>query len=431
MKQTILYSQKFMAESFQRARYCWNVRPEIELDGNYGMYINIPFCSSFCTFCPFYKVLYRKEQINKYLDALIREIGAQKLPGPPAWIYFGGGTPNVLGIEELRLIVEAIRKKCGFPEAGIELMPARVTRDYLFKLKDMGFRKISLGVETLNDSVNLRQHRETVSTGHLEDCFRWAREADLFVNMDLMVGLYGQDASAFINDILTVNEWRPDQITVYPFMVIRGLKVQSGMTEEQQFELIEQTWEILRQHGYSRLSPWTFTTSAGEYDCSKAELVSDYIGFGAGSFTTNKSWKVVNPPVDYYIESIDKPDRKALLAQKDASADHWRQFGWMLTELRVETRTNLPLMINLYIVWLRVAGYIRHRQFTGKGLLLAHFLMKTIVESLPFPIQDTSKIINQIDYFKDCSKRSTYSLSRPVNFLDQPLQNRTRANFRK
>lgn len=402
MKKTILYSRKFMAESFQKARYHWNARPEIELDRNYGMYINIPFCMSFCDFCPFYKARYRKDQITKYLDALIREIGAQQLPGPPVWIYFGGGTPNVLAVEELSQIVEAIRQKCGFTEAGIELMPALVTREYLIKLKALGFSKISLGVETLDDAVSSHQHREVVPNSHIENCIGWAREMGLFVNIDLMIGLHRQNETVFMNDIRVINEWKPDQLTIYPFMIIRGLKVQPGILEERQFELIEQTWRILRGEGYSRLSPWTFTTRPGEYDCSKAELVSDYIGFGAGSFTTNKLWKVVNPPVEYYIRSFNKSERKALIAIKETTADHWRQFGWMLADLRVETRKNLPLIINLYIRWLQVSGYVRHGQLTVKGLFLSHYLMKTIVESLPFPIQDTGKIINRQEYLDDC-----------------------------
>jgi coproporphyrinogen III oxidase-like Fe-S oxidoreductase len=184
-------------------------------------------------------------------------------------------------------------------------------------------------------------------------------------------------------------------------MVVRGFNMKSDISEEQQFMLIEDAWELLRTKGYKRISPWTFTRSADEYDCSKAELVSDYIGFGAGSFSTNRTWKVVNPPVDYYLENFNKPGKKALVAGKQKAADQWRSFGRMLADLEIYRKSELGPFINSYIKWLGISGYITNKQLTPKGLFLAHHLMKTIVENLPFPLQDLSQVLNPSEFLTD------------------------------
>lgn len=393
-----------MAKSFQQAQYRWELRPILDLNPSYGMYINIPFCRSFCSFCPFYKTRYQKDTVDKYVDALLEEIRYQPLPGSPAWVYMGGGTPNTLNLKQLHSIVDGISSRVDFSEAGIELMPKLADDNYLEALKAMGFRKISMGVESFNQSVNQRVRRTATDQTRIQKLFMKARSLGLFTNLDLMVGLQSQDADIFLSDLKIATQLQPDQVTIYPFMVVRGFQVEPGIPERQQFDLIEKAWDLLHPQGFRRLGPWTFSQADGEYDCSKAELVSDYIGFGAGSFSTNKRWKVVNPPVDYYINWMNVPGRKALIAEKSPEADQWRQFGWMLSEMEVRNRSDLSRAINLYIRWLRLTGYLRKGKLTRKGILLSHHLMKTIVESLPFPIQDTQKILNRDTYYQEIGK---------------------------
>lgn len=77
------------------------------------------------------------------------------------------------------------------------------------------------------------------------------------MNTDIMVGLPGQDSRTFLNDIETISHMGPDQVTIYPFMAIRGVTVKHSMPEIRQFELIENACAILSQSGYTREGVWT------------------------------------------------------------------------------------------------------------------------------------------------------------------------------
>ena len=104
--------------------YCFTGFPALSCSGDYGIYVNIPFCHSRCTFCPFYKELYREDLKNRYVAALAEEIKTAEISGTPWFVYFGGGTPNVLSPEDLSAIVGALREKITIRDMGIELSPA-------------------------------------------------------------------------------------------------------------------------------------------------------------------------------------------------------------------------------------------------------------------------------------------------------------------
>jgi len=393
-----------MAASFKKTMYNWTQRPKIDLNKSYGIYVNIPFCESFCSFCPFYKAKYSPQLLDEYLPVISQEIAMQNLPAPPQWIYFGGGTPNILSLEQLKRIVDAIKTKTDFNSAGIELMPKLTSLEYLKGLKELGFQKVSLGVESFNSQVSRRVKRDPSNVPDISKILDWTKDLGLFANIDLMVGLQAQKAESFLLDLKMILPSAPEQITMYPYMVVRGFNIAPEIPESQQFDLIEEAWGILESAGYQRISPWTFSRASGEYDCSKAELVNDYIGFGAGSFSTNGKWKVVNPPVEYYNSYFGSEDKKALVAPKESAADQWRLFGRMLADLEIENRSELGSFINSYIHWLRITGYIKKRHLTPKGMILAHHLMKTIVENLPFPLQDMRQVSNSDEFQRETSE---------------------------
>ncbi len=401
---TIQASKRYMSKALGATKYEWRFRPALTLDEHYGMYINVPFCKSVCGFCPFYKTRYSTEMVAQYVDVLLGEIQEQKLPGDPMWIYMGGGTPNVLQIDQLAQIVEEIKQKCSFNEAGIELKPNTLDQEYITALGEMGFSKISLGLESFNVEVNQAVKRKPVQQEKVEQIMNWARQSGLFVNTDLIVGLQEQNDVNFIQDVQVCANLGVDQITIYPYMSVKGLNNGSAMPELQQFALIEQAAILLLSGGYTRLSPWTFSRKSGEYDCAKAELIKDYVGFGAGSFSTTSQWKVVNPPVEYYLGSSRSGNRKAMVAPKQGGADQWRYFGRLLMELALRPDRQQGFWINLYVRYLRMNGYSKGGRLTSKGMYLAHALMKTIVENLPFPIQNHHQISNATSYLNDISK---------------------------
>ncbi len=118
------------------------------------VYVHIPFCERKCAYCAFYSVAGAEEEIkNRYTEALIRQISAFS-ESDAETVYIGGGTPPVIGKENLLRILECIYGKfrlSSSAEITVEINPKTVDRDYLYSLKKAGVNRLSVGVQSLND----------------------------------------------------------------------------------------------------------------------------------------------------------------------------------------------------------------------------------------------------------------------------------------
>jgi len=394
----ITKSKDMMRRSFEKTLYRFREIPQPKFDGQFGIYVHVPFCLTRCTFCPFYKEIFSEEMKEWYLDAILKEIDETDVHGKAEWIYFGGGTPNTLTVKDLDDIVARIRGKVQINSMGIELLPALLNEEYLRGLKAIGFTKISIGVESFSGEVINKTGRRITTPDRVAEFIEFAKSIGLWVNVDMMVGLPDQGASEFRYDIREISANLPSQITIYPFMVIRGLKaIQSGPPREQ-FELIEEAGEVLRECGYDRKGVWTFALGDDIYDSSRDELVEDYLGFGPSAFSTYGNWKVVNPELDVYISNQESGQRMGFVAPKIKASDEWRKFAKMVYDFKIDNTCRLPSYIRIFIWLLQLTGYIRHGILTQKGRIFAHEITKTVVESLPFPTQNPNCVENYEEY---------------------------------
>lgn len=394
-------SKKMMTKSFEKTIYRFTQTPDGSFTGNYGIYVHVPFCQTKCAFCPFYKEVYSEAKKELYIDALISEIGQKRISGRPYWIYFGGGTPNILSIDDVSRIVATFKKKIEIPEMGIEILPKLASRKYIAELRKIGFSKISFGIETLQKEVLNNNNRDYITPEKVHDLIGHAKEKGFWVNVDMMVGLRHQTENSFMDDINRLREFKPSQITTYPYMIIRNSGVEAGMTNKTQFELIEKAGGLLRRHGYERKGIWIFADGTNIYDSSRDELVTDYAGFGPAAFSTYGNWKVVNPDLDIYLKNHQNNTRYSFVAPKSKATDDWRQFARMIYDLRCfPDRDKFPFYINAFIRVLTLLGYAGHKELTAKGVHFAHEITKTVVESLPFPLQNEHIVENYEEYLK-------------------------------
>ena len=391
-------SKDMMRKSFEKTLYRFEEIPQPEFHGQFGIYIHVPFCLAKCTFCPFYKEIFSEEMKEQYLAAILEEIDKTDMNGKAEWIYFGGGTPNTLAIKDVDSIVDRIRDKVQIKNMGMELLPALLDEEYLRSLKAIGFTKVSIGVESFSGEVINKTGRKTATPDHVAEIIEFAKSIGLWVNVDMMVGLPDQGADEFRYDIKKIAAILPTQVTIYPFMVIRGLKAMPSSSPREQFELIEEAGEVLRGCGYSRKGVWTFALGDDIYDSSRDELVEDYLGFGPSAFSTYDSWKVVNPELDVYIRNQENGKRMGFVAVKSRASDEWRRFARMIYDLKVDNTRNLPSYIRIYTWFLKLTGYISNGILTEKGRIFAHEITKTVVESLPFPIQNPNCVENYDEY---------------------------------
>jgi oxygen-independent coproporphyrinogen-3 oxidase len=391
-------SKRMMRKSFEKTLYRYTKIPDHRFNGNFGIYVHVPFCYSKCSFCPFYKQIFSEEGKREYLDAILKEIDGRDINGQAKWLFFGGGTPNTLTIEELHKILGRLKTKVQLESVGIELLPVLVSTEYLDGLKRIGFTKISIGVESFSDTVIGKTGRKVDVHEHIKNVVEYARSIGLWVNVDMMVGLPDQDPNTFRDDIEKTADIHPDQVTIYPFMVIRGIKASPGMPNRKQFVLIEEANDILKEHGYSRKSIWTFALGDDIYDSSRDELVEDYVGFGPAAFSTYGAWKVVNPELEVYVNNYTNGRSMGFIAPKTKASDDWRKFARTIYDLKSENGNDLPFNIRFFNWILRITGHSKHGNLTEKGIIFSHEITKTVVESLPYPIQNPDCVENYEEY---------------------------------
>ncbi len=190
-----------------------------------SVYVHVPFCESVCYYCACNKVITKHhERAAEYLDALDAEIGlvvAVLGSGQPtSQLHFGGGSPTFLSDAELRHVFNALRRAFRFTddaEVSIEVDPRTVTPARLAQLRELGFNRISFGVQDFDPQVQQAVHRVQPfeSVRSLMDSAR-ALGFDS-INADLIYGLPRQTPESFARTVQQIGELRPDRIALYAY----------------------------------------------------------------------------------------------------------------------------------------------------------------------------------------------------------------------
>jgi oxygen-independent coproporphyrinogen-3 oxidase len=190
-----------------------------------SLYAHVPFCSSLCHFCACNRIITRDAALpERYLDAIAREIDAVRAlvadPAPAAQLHWGGGTPTHLAPPQMRRLFHALTD--AFPlradaEVSIEVDPRVTTREHVDTLRELGFDRISLGVQDVDPQVQEAIHRiqPAAKTAQLVDEARGAGFAS--VNLDLIYGLPFQRETTFARTLDTVLAIGPDRIALYSY----------------------------------------------------------------------------------------------------------------------------------------------------------------------------------------------------------------------
>jgi len=192
-----------------------------------GIYIHIPFCKKFCSYCDFYHVLAPPDN-RQYIDCLIKEAATRReYTGSEviSTIYIGGGTPSVLSACELAFLMDSLRELFIIDdnsEFTIELNPDDITEEYLEGLKKTGVNRISLGVQSWKDddlSLMNRRHNSTQAAHALDKIFYAGFEN---VSIDLIYGLPGMTAESWLSNLEKTFAWDIKHLSAYHLTVEPG-----------------------------------------------------------------------------------------------------------------------------------------------------------------------------------------------------------------
>ncbi|MGV9334953.1 coproporphyrinogen-III oxidase family protein [Nocardia sp. NPDC003726] len=190
-----------------------------------NIYIHIPFCRQICRFCNLYTTAHRHDDaVDEYIRRLDVEISAYAdaglLSATNNWptIYFGGGTPSILSIEQLERVLTSLRKHLGADrteELAIEVSPETVTADYLRALRDVGFERVSMGLQTTS-ATGLRMIGRNYSIEHQHNMVEAAVAAGFRnVCVDLIFGLPGESMPAWEKSVQMAIDHAPETICAY------------------------------------------------------------------------------------------------------------------------------------------------------------------------------------------------------------------------
>ena len=221
-----------------------------------GLYVHVPFCAKRCGYCSFNTAPLEDGAMARYLAALHREI---ELLGAIAWsprvrlstIFLGGGTPSLLTADELAAMLDRIRSRfqvVADAEITVECNPESVTREKLAGYHAAGVNRLSLGVQSLDDSILPRLGRLHDARG-ARAAFEAAREAGCDnLSVDLMYGLPGLDLDGWTRAVEAVLDWRPDHLSAYGLTLDAGslwgaAGVEGLPTEDTQ---VDQYWRLAR-----------------------------------------------------------------------------------------------------------------------------------------------------------------------------------------
>ncbi|MDO5157056.1 MAG: coproporphyrinogen dehydrogenase HemZ, partial [Eubacteriales bacterium] len=211
-----------------------------QYEEEYCLYVGIPFCPTRCLYCSFtsYPIGIYADKVDTYLDAVIKEM--EFVANAPQYhakrlvaIYVGGGTPSALSADQLERLVKAIQTtfdmqyvrefcvECGRPDS--------ITMDKLTVLRQLGIERISINPQTMSDDT-LQLIGRAHSVAQTKEAFMLAREAGFEnINMDMIVGLPGEDIEDVHHTLAEIEQMAPDSLTVHSLAIKRAANLNVEM----------------------------------------------------------------------------------------------------------------------------------------------------------------------------------------------------------
>lgn len=171
---------------------------------NFGLYIHIPFCKSKCPYCDFYSMRAYEGQTDDYTACVLEylEEWAQRLGRKADTLYFGGGTPSVLGGENIALITRRAKELFGVDgEITVECNPSAVDDDFFTTVARLGVNRISLGMQSAVDTERRKLGRQA-DRQRVEECIKSIRLSGIEnISLDVMLGVPDQTKESLTETI--------------------------------------------------------------------------------------------------------------------------------------------------------------------------------------------------------------------------------------
>jgi coproporphyrinogen dehydrogenase HemZ len=262
-----IFKEKYLAHE-DKARLCLDVAKAEERivnkdKNNIAIYIGMAFCPTKCLYCSFTSnpISVHKKMVTPYLDALVKEIRgmSEYIKGKNLNIesvYFGGGTPTSVSDKEFMLVMNEIYNNFimnnSVKEFTVECgRPDTLSYNKLKVMKDCSVDRISINPQTMNDKT-LKLIGRTHSSEDIKEKFKMARELGFDdINMDIIIGLPGENHEDMINTKNELIKLMPDSITIHGLALKRGSRMYEEFILKKGIEITSQD-EIIKMYEESR-----------------------------------------------------------------------------------------------------------------------------------------------------------------------------------
>ena len=381
----------------------------------FGIYIHLPYCITKCPYCDFNSYGTGGDfPESRYTNAVINEIDSYSSVlsnREVETVFFGGGTPSLFSSESIKQILDRIRvysKLKPDAEISLELNPKTVDRNKLFKLKETGVNRLSVGVQSFSPR-KLDFYGRIYEPADVENVLEWIQEAGFRnFNIDLIYGSMDETVSELDFDIKQSLDFSPSHISAYCLTIEDGTEFgrlyKSGKLkvpgDKKLAAFMERVSYSMESSGYENYEISNFSKPG--YECRHNLLYwrsNDYLGLGAGAHSHlsdypdnpwGARWFNYRSP-DKYInccENSETPVCKNYLLTRDESFEDRILMGMRLKEGisidELEEKFDLKFNNNR-ISSLLYDGYVelenKRLSLTGKGWLFANEIIVRICSS--------------------------------------------------
>ena len=257
--------------------------------GPIGLYMHVPFCEELCPYCSFNRVEFQETFARQYFDALRKEVLMYRDLGYEfKSLYVGGGTPTIL-IDELEATIRLIKDTYPVTEISVETNPNHLTKTNLYVLQNIGVNRLSVGVQTFDDTLlkAVKRYHKYGSGAEVAERIKQTQGIFHTLNVDMIFNFPQQTREMLEQDLSTLVGLGVDQITYYPLM--SSTQTQEALSRDlggapdhaRTREFYTRVTEVLTAH-YTASTAWCFSRHDAAID-EYAVNVDEYAGLGSGS----------------------------------------------------------------------------------------------------------------------------------------------------
>jgi oxygen-independent coproporphyrinogen III oxidase len=304
-----------------------------------GLYFHVPLCVRKCRYCSFNSIPFNKETANRYVSALLKEMEMRRGDIKPISVYVGGGTPTVLPMESLRLLIGGVGKYFK-PEVNteftVEANPGTLGHIDFSTLRALGVNRVSLGAQSF-DPEELRALGRIHGPGEIKRAVDGLRASGIDnLSLDLIYSLPGQDLKGWQSSLDEAIGLSPEHISLYDLSIEEGTEFHSmqkaGLLtlppETVQVDMYLAAVSRLSEAGYARYEISNFARPGRE--CAhnlNYWSAGDFIGFGAGAHSRAEGlavWNILDAA--RYIERLKKGEDPAESSEALTPEEREREF---------------------------------------------------------------------------------------------------------